>query len=169
MSKNLKILSELDKAYIAGFLDGDGSIMVQIISDKSRKFKYYIRISIGFYQKSKHHWFIMWLSEACSPHGYITKRDTGMSEFTIVAKEPVKYILTTLYPYLKIKKPLCKFVLSIITDLESVQTEADFLKVCQKVDKVAEYTYSKTRSVTSQTVADALKLPVETSNKFTEI
>lgn len=55
MSNLLNKLSDLDKAYIAGFLDGDGSIMVQIISDKTRKFKFYIRISIGFYQKSKHH------------------------------------------------------------------------------------------------------------------
>jgi hypothetical protein len=85
-----------------------------------------------------------------------------MSEFTIVSKPAVKKILLELYPYLRIKKPLCKLTIDIINDLELVKTEADFLKVCQKVDKVAEHTYSKTRSVTTQTVVQTLKLPVET-------
>lgn len=48
---NFKNLTELEKAYIAGFLDGDGSIIAQIIHDKTRKYKFYIRISIVFYQK----------------------------------------------------------------------------------------------------------------------
>jgi len=48
-------LSNLDLAYIAGFLDGDGSIVVQIVPDKTRKFKHYIRVSIVFYQNTRHH------------------------------------------------------------------------------------------------------------------
>lgn len=164
MSKEFKNLTALDKAYIAGFLDGDGSIMVQIVRDNTRKFKFYIRVSIGFYQNTKHHWFVLWLQEAFSSHGYITKRATGMSEFTIVAKGSVLAALTELYPYLKIKKPLCKLALEILNETELVKTEADFLKVCRKVDKVAEHTYSKTRKITTQTVCDVLKLPVETSD-----
>lgn len=163
MSIKFKNLTDLDKAYIAGFFDGDGSIVVQIVKDNTRVYKHYVRISLVFYQKSKHHWFIIWLSKVFAPYGYITKRSSGMSEFTIVAKTPVKEVLNILHPYLKIKKPLCNLVLNIITDLETIQTEADFLKVCQKVDKVAEYTYSKTRTITSETVALNLKLPVETS------
>ena len=163
MSNNYLKLSNLDLAYIAGFLDGDGSIIVQIVSDKTRKWKFYIRVSIVFYQNTKHHWFILWLSKMFTPYGYVTKRTTGMSEFTIVEKEAVKLVLNKLTPYLKIKNPLCKLTLGIINDLESVQTEADFLKVCHKVDKVAEYTYSKPRKITAKNVADILKLPVETS------
>jgi len=48
-----KNLTEINKAYIAGFIDGDGSIIIQIVKDKSRKFGYYIRISLAFYQHSK--------------------------------------------------------------------------------------------------------------------
>ena len=55
MNKHLVNLSELDKAYIAGFLDGDGSIIAQIVKDDTRKLKFYIRISIVFYQKRTHH------------------------------------------------------------------------------------------------------------------
>ena len=161
MANKLINLSDLDKAYLAGFIDGDGSIIVQIVRDNTRKLKFYIRTSIVFYQKTKHHWFILKLSKIFSDfgcRGSILKRSTGMSEFTIVSKPAVKKVLTELYPFLKIKKPLCKLTLEIITDLDLVKTEADFLKVCQKVDKVAEHTYSKTRVVTSQTVAQSLNL-----------
>ena len=88
-----------------------------------------------------------------------------MSEFVIVAKEPTKHVLNELYPYLKLKKPLCRLVLSIINDLKSINTEADFLKVCKKVDKAAELTYSKTRTINAEYVRNIFKLPVETSNE----
>jgi hypothetical protein len=87
-----------------------------------------------------------------------------MSEFVIVAKEPTEYVLKELYPYLKLKKPLCRLVLNIINDLKLVETEADFLEVCKKVDKVADYTYSKTRKINYEYVLNILKLPVETSS-----
>ena len=55
----LKNITELDKAYISGFLDGDGSIIVQIVQDDTRKFKFYIRVSVVFFQKSVYHWFML--------------------------------------------------------------------------------------------------------------
>ena len=161
--KMFKNLTEINKAYLAGFIDGDGSIIIQIVKDPSRNFGYYVRVSLALYQHNKFNWFMDWLKEVLAPHGYITRRSTGMNEFVIVAKAPVKDLLTLLYPYLKIKKPLCKIALEIIKELELVQTEVDFIKVCQKVDKVAELTYSKQRNVNAEVVASHLKLPVETS------
>lgn len=155
-------LGEIDKAYIAGFLDGDGCILTQIVKDESYKYKFYIRVSIAFYQKSVNHWFMLWLDKVFAPHASLTKKANGMSVLTIVAKQPVEDILNELQPYLKIKKPLCKFVLSLIKDLKQVKTEADFLKVCKKVDETANYTYSKGRIIDSQYVLQHLGLPVET-------
>jgi len=159
-------LSDYERAYLAGFFDGDGSIITQIVKDNTRKFKFQIRISIVFYQKSTHHWFILWLKELFAPHGHIVKRKSGMSEFVIVAIGPVESVLNDIYPYLKLKKPLCKFVLNIIKEIKNVQTEADFLKVCEMVDETAKYTYSKTRKINHQTVKQYLNnLPVETSKR----
>jgi len=164
--KKSNSLSEIDKAYIAGFFDGDGSIIVQIVKDETRKYKFMVRVSLGFYQKTTNHWFILWLKEKFAPHGYITKRkNSGVSEFVIVAIAPVESVLKELYPYLKLKKALCSLVLKIISDLKKVQTEADFLKVCELVDEIAEYNYSKIRKINSQYVKNYLNLPVETSNE----
>jgi len=148
--------SEYDKAYLAGFFDGDGSIITQIVRDKTRKYKFFIRISVVFFQKSTSHWFILWLKKTFEPYGYIVKRKSGISEFVIVAIGPVESVLKELYPYLKLKKSLCKLVLNIIKDLKNVQTEADFLKVCELVDETAQYTYSNKRKINSQSVRTAL-------------
>ena len=53
--KFLLSLSDIDKAYIAGFFDADGSLIIQIVKDNSRQFKFYIRISLVFYQKNTSH------------------------------------------------------------------------------------------------------------------
>lgn len=159
-----KRLTELDKAYLAGFLDGDGSIVSQIVKDKGRKYGFYIRISVCFYQSTQNYWYILWLKKKLKPYGYVRKRNNDtMADLTIVAKKPVKELLKALYPYLVLKKTLCKLVLSIIDDLEAVSTEADFLKVCKKVDKTAKLTYSKNRKITYAYVKNYLNSPVETS------
>lgn len=48
-------LSNEDKAYIAGFLDGDGALLTQIVRDNSYKYKFYIRYTIQFVQNKKNH------------------------------------------------------------------------------------------------------------------
>lgn len=161
----IKDWTEQEKGYIAGFIDGDGSIISQIVKDKTHRYKFYIRISLVFYQKSTSHWFILQLQKKFKPYGYVRKRGV-MSEFVIVEKGAVKLILEELYPYFILKKNLCRLVLEILKDLEEVETNADFLKVCEKVDKTANYTYSKNRKITSDFVKnDYFNSPVETSFK----
>ena len=152
----------IDKAYLSGFLDGDGSILTQIVANKSYKYKFYIRVSIIFYQSKKNHWYILKLKKMFKPYGYIRQRE-NMSELIIVNKKIVKEILKELYPYLILKKSLCRLVLNIIKDLENMKTEADFLKVCKKVDETANYTYSNKRKITYDYVKNYLNSPVETS------
>ena len=49
--KNYKF-TDLERAYIAGFLDGDGSIICQIVRSENHRFGFYIRISIVFIQRT---------------------------------------------------------------------------------------------------------------------
>ena len=59
INNNLKIAIEKiineDKAYIAGFLDGDGSLLTQIVKNPSYKYGFTIRYTIQFVQKKKNH------------------------------------------------------------------------------------------------------------------
>jgi len=45
-------LNEIDLAYIAGFLDADGSILTKIVKNDSYIYGFTIRVSIIFYQKT---------------------------------------------------------------------------------------------------------------------
>ena len=50
-------------AYIAGFLDGDGSIFFQLIRKNDYCLGFQIRTSIAFYQKTKNEHILVWLKE----------------------------------------------------------------------------------------------------------
>jgi hypothetical protein len=51
----LKRLTPMELSYIAGFLDGDGSIYAQIVKRADYRLRFQIRVSIGFYQKTTRH------------------------------------------------------------------------------------------------------------------
>lgn len=156
-----KDLTNENLAYIAGFLDGDGCILTQIVKGKTYKYKHTIRFSIIFYQKKNNHWFLIWLQKKINK-GNIRIRKDDMIELCILGANPVKEMLILLIPFLQIKKNLAKLVLNIIDNVKNVSSEACFIEVCKLVDKTAEYTYSKKRTITSVTVQETFKLPVET-------
>ena len=142
-----------EKAYIAGFLDGDGSIMAQLVFRKDYKLGYQIRVSIVFYQKTTHQNQLFWLKEQLG-YGYIRVRNDGMSEYTIVGLREVSLVLILLYPFLRLKKELAKEVLSLIKLHPSSRkmTASKLISLSKLVDKTAEFNYSKKRTVTSESV-----------------
>ena len=160
--KQINKLTTNQLSYIAGFLDGDGSIMVQIVKNKTYKYGHTIRVTICFYQKTKRHWFLLKLKKLLGKEWKIKKRDDGMSELYITGFKPVKNLLVTLQPYFRLKPRLSKLVLEIIDEYSQIQNEADFLEVCKKIDKTAEYTDSKKRKNTYSSVKTYLNSPVET-------
>jgi hypothetical protein len=157
-----------EKAYIAGFLDGDGSIMAQLVSRKDYKLRYQIRVSVVFYQKAKHQEFLLWLKEQLG-YGYVRMRNDGMSEYTIVGLREVEYVLALLYPYLRLKKTLAASVLTIIGQHppQRQMTAKKLVQLSKQVDRTALFNYSKKRTNTSLQVIAFLRekdldIPVET-------
>jgi intein-encoded DNA endonuclease-like protein len=59
----MRFMESTTLAYIAGFLDGDGSIFFQIVPRKDYKRKFQIRSSIAFYQKTRYVEILEWLKE----------------------------------------------------------------------------------------------------------
>ena len=144
-------------AYIAGFLDGDGSIFFQIVPRKDYKQKFEIRSSIAFYQKTEFADILNWLKEIFDKV-YIRHRKTGMSDYTIVSSKEVKKILLLLQPYVKLKKKQVGLGLEILQKLEEKKSNNDFLEICKLVDKFKELNYSKKRTITYDTVSKSLPL-----------
>ena len=153
-------------AYIAGFLDGDGSIFFQLVRRKDYRFGYQIRSSLSFYQKSENQRILHWLKSQLKC-GSIRHRKTGISDYTIVEPKEVRRILRLLQPYTRLKQEHIVLGLQIIEGLQAVDGTADFLKLCRLVDRFKNLNYSKKRRNTTGQVENFLKshhilAPVET-------
>ncbi len=142
-------------AYIAGFLDGDGSIFFQIVPRKDYKQKFQIRTSVGFYQDTTNVKILEWIKEQIGA-GYIRHRKTGMSDYVIVETRKVKELLTSLQPYVKLKKKHIELGLEIIDKLHNKKSDQDFLEICKLVDIFKELNYSKKRTITYDVVSKSL-------------
>jgi hypothetical protein len=163
MVKNFNIkLTVEELSYIAGFLDGDGSLIAQIVRGKDYKYGFTVRFSIVFFQKTKRHWFILWLKNKLR-YGYIRVRNNdGMSEYTITGSDVVFEVLKLLEPYLHIKKEIAGLMLNAILLKKNVNNSTDFIEICKLVDKIGLQTDGKPRVITTKTVLDFLEFPVET-------
>lgn len=91
-------MSVSTKAYIAGFLDGDGSIMLQIKPRSDMRYGYRLQATICFYQDSAHENDLLWIRDQLDC-GYISKRNDGMSELRINGFGCVEKVLLELYGY----------------------------------------------------------------------
>ena len=95
--------SKTDLAYIAGFLDGDGSLMLQLKKRQDGKRPWRFMATICFYQDSRHKTPLSWIREVLGI-GYLTDRNDGMSELRINGFGQIKNILKDLLPFIRFKK-----------------------------------------------------------------
>lgn len=131
-------------AYIAGFLDGDGSVMLQLKPRKLVSFGFRVRTIICFYQDQRYKKEISWIQKKLRV-GYISKRDDNMIELRLEGHKRVKSILTKLYPYIVFKRKQCDFILKAIKIMEKDFTPKKLLEVCKISDKISSINYATTR------------------------
>ena len=150
-------MNEPTKAYIARFLDGDGSIMLQLVHRKDYKFGYQIRVSVCFYQKSKYRAELEKLKEILK-FGYIRDRNDGMTEYTIVGKNEVKEVLEALQPYVLFKSKHVSAALRILNEMgdRRKMLKEEFLRLARLVDSYSSLNYSKKRKHFASNVEDFL-------------
>ena len=127
--KEIKVskIAKTDLAYISGFLDGDGSIMVQIKKVKSVSRPYRLMFTICFYQDTRHEKPLFWIKEKLGI-GYITHRNDGMTELRINGYERTRKILEAMKPYLKFKKKQVGYILKILDILKTSKSLFDLKK-----------------------------------------
>lgn len=94
--------SKTDLAYIAGFLDGDGSLMIQI-KRRSDNGNFRFMLTICLYQDTRHEKPLLWMKNKFGI-GYISRRNDNITELRINGYAQVERIITLLKPYMKFKK-----------------------------------------------------------------
>lgn len=140
-------MREETKAYIAGFLDGDGSIMFQLIERKDYIYGYQIRASICFYQDSNHKEGLRWLKEKIG-YGYIRDRNDGVSDYTIVGYDKVEEVLKMLKPYVVFKAVHVEKALELLIAIKEnpKPTPEQLVKLAKLVDSYSLLNYSKKKT-----------------------
>ncbi len=149
-------LSKEEKAYIAGFLDGDGSIHVRLKPNRTYRYRFQISPAVVFYQSAKEGDHLKRLNKLLGI-GYIRKRNDGIVEFIVGDSDGIIVLLSNLLPYLRLKKKQAELMLEIIKLRKSVGTAKDFLRIAQKIDLFQKINYSKKRIRNSLEVERTLR------------
>lgn len=133
-----------DLAYIAGFLDGDGSVMVQVKNRRKNPRGWRIMFTICFYQDSRHEKPLAWIRRTLGI-GYISRRKDGITELRINGYDTTRKILNSLEPYLRFKKQQVSIllkILAIIGDKNFTEvSRAQRLKIANMIYRSRQLTY----------------------------
>src|SRR3989338_5416325 len=113
---SLSKVKATDLAYIAGFLDGDGSIMLQLHRRQSGKEVFRVKTVICFYQDSRHRQEIEWIRNILGC-GYVYTRRDHICELRIEGFNRVFEILGSLRPFLRFKRKQVELMISVIPKL----------------------------------------------------
>ena len=151
--------SKVSLAYIAGFLDGDGSLMFQIKKRKDgNKSRNRFMLTICFYQDSRHETPLFWIRDILNI-GYISRRNDGISELRINGYKQVKEILEDLYPFIKFKRIQAKLLIESACILQKKEyKERDLRTLAKNIIRIQNENYRTRKKRTEKEILKTLDL-----------
>jgi len=162
-------MTTFQKAYIAGLIDGDGSIMLQLKPNIKLKYLFRPKAVIVIYQDAKHTEVLIQLQKLIGA-GYVYERNDRMAELRIEGLSQVSKLLTAIQPFILFKCQQVSLALKALIVLKTKKYSIlDFLVVCQLADEISQASYtSKLRKYTAAYVAQVFfqhkLLPVTTGS-----
>jgi hypothetical protein len=132
------------RAYLAGFLDGDGSVYVRAKPNQSYRFGYQIAPNIVLFQSSQEREKFEMLC-SCIGFGYMRERKDGVLEYIIGKKEDILSFIALVRPYVILKKEQLSLMEHILKQKEKVNSEKDFQNLLDMIDLFRDLNYSKKR------------------------
>jgi hypothetical protein len=140
----MKSLSSTQKAYLAGFLDGDGSIYVRLKPNKTYKYGFQVAPYIVLFQSSKEK---KKFEKICSliGLGYLRERKDGILEYIIGRTENIKFFLSMVSKFVLLKKEQVNLMRKILLLKEKIRNKKDFLVLMKLIDSFKELNYSQKR------------------------
>ena len=156
-----------DASYLAGFMDGDGSIHFQLVRQDGYRFGYYIRASLSLSQSTSDRHGLEKI-QALIGAGYLRDRGTGMSDLVITSRPVLIEVLTNVEPYVIFKRPQVTEGLQILRRLRPRMDREEFLELARQVDAFSALNHSKTKRISVADVENHLRgmgelVPVTTS------
>ena len=146
----------LQAAYVAGFLDGDGSIHLQLVRQKEYKFGFYIRTSMSFSQSTSARRGLE-VIQTIVGGGYLRDRGTGMSDLVITSRPLLLDLLTAVEPYVIFKQEHVRRALELVPRIQPRITAEAFLQLAYEVDAFSALNYSKRKRISAADVEQHLR------------
>ena len=132
------------QAYIAGFLDGDGSIYVRLKPNPTYRYGFQVSPYIVLFQSHKDRDNF---ERVCSliSLGYLRVRKDGILEYIIGKTDAIREFLKMVKPFVILKRAQVDLMLEILDRKERVKSQKDFNTLALLIDSFRELNYSKKR------------------------
>ena len=143
-------LSETKKAYLAGFLDGDGSIYVKAKPNPTYRYGFQVAPYIVLFQSAKDR---KKFEKICAliGLGHLRIRKDGILEYIISKKDSIHEFLQIVKPYSILKREQIALMLKILRAKHIVHNKADFQSLLNLIDQFRDLNYSKKRKIRTLT------------------
>src|SRR3989344_2314037 len=138
------MLNQLNNAYLAGFLDGDGSIYAQLKPNSTYRYGFQVAVYAVLFQSQQDR---EQFEKICSliNLGYLRVRKDGILEYIIGRTNSLREFLQMVQPFVILKKRQVALMLKILDTKERVKNKSDFAKLADLIDSFRELNYSKKR------------------------
>ncbi|MBI2009877.1 MAG: LAGLIDADG family homing endonuclease [Candidatus Chisholmbacteria bacterium] len=157
------------RAYLAGLLDGDGSIMLQLKPREGMRYLFRVKTAVVLYQDSRYMETLKKFRTLIGA-GYVYRRNDHMSELRIEGFTQVKRFLQLIQPYVQFKHNQVTLLLAALNIAQRKKYTIDeFLEICKMADAIATTNYrSSQRKYTAAYVRQILEdhnlVPVTTGS-----
>lgn len=135
-----------ERAYIAGFLDGDGSIYVQAKKNDTYRYGYQVAPAIVFFQSAKSEKLFQEFYRFLNL-GLIRKRNDGVMEITINRLAEILQLIEIVKPYTRLKRKQVELLEQILEAKQRVEDQKSFRNLLRLIDGYRSLNYSKKRNV----------------------
>lgn len=151
-------MTSQQRAYLAGFLDADGSILLQLRPNKKLRFLYRVKAVMVIYQDAQYINQLKIIQQQVEA-GYISQRNDRIAEWRVEGFKRVEKLLRMLKPYLRFKQQQADYLLKALQILKRKKYDLkDFLEVCDYVELISAANYrSSQRKHTKESVIQTLK------------
>jgi hypothetical protein len=137
-------LTQQQLAYLAGFIDGDGSIYVRLKPNDTYRYGFQIAPYIILFQSAKDEANFQKICDMLNC-GYLRRRKDGILEYTIGRKEEILVLIKYIKPYLILKRRQADLLEKILGLKSQVKNAQDFSKLMDLTNQFGEINYSKKR------------------------
>ena len=137
-------LTQPQSAYLAGFIDGDGSIYVRLKPNNTYRYGFQVAPYIILFQSAKGE---KNFQEVCRllNCGYLRHRKDGILEYTIGRKEEIMALVKAIKPYLILKRRQADLLEQILKTKSLIKNAEDFSRLISLIDQFGELNYSRKR------------------------